>query len=497
MLAHRASRPRRTQAQLRLLHPGHVVQPQGAAEGASGERVLLYRMLETAWGRRSGQGGGSGSSRAAGVESFKQPGRRVRPGARSPLTWSTSSPSSCESIDGPEGSRCWTSSRACVEEFTTSAGRPPGSGSVAGATGSSARCARRWRAPPSCARARPGDPRRVPALQGPDVRRGRGRRAGPRAVRPRRRAAAAAQRHALQDVHPAGRARGRGPLRRLRRHGPFLAGDERAAVKRDSRRLRPGLYAGDRRRARRSRSRPDGAAPGDGAHGAARRHPRPRRHASSSATCPESARARRRPRLPPSAGSQGRSRPRTRWSTGARRRTCWSSWRATRSSRSSQRPRRRRTRRSSSALAGGAAAARWDDVRLPARSTPATPRCADWSTDVLDRGAWQLAWIPPSLPYYELGGPYAEPELQEFTKRLVFSAWAVAPKAIGTVMSYEAERRIAERGRTARSARLDQYDGTGRPGLLTFNAADGRLTGHAGARAALPLRGAGPGRRPA
>jgi hypothetical protein len=61
--------------------------------------------------------------------------------------------------------------------------------------------------------------------------------------------------------------------------------------------------------------------------------------------------------------------------------------------------------------------------------------------DVLDRGAWQLAWIPPSLPYYPLGGAYAAPELQSFTKRLVFSAWTVVPKAIASLMSYEAERR--------------------------------------------------------
>ena len=50
------------------------------------------------------------------------------------------------------------------------------------------------------------------------------------------------------------------------------------------------------------------------------------------------------------------------------------------------------------------------------------------AADVLDRGACQLAWIPPSLPYYELAGAYAETELQHFTKRLVFSAWNVVPK---------------------------------------------------------------------
>ncbi|WP_024794792.1 helicase-related protein [Tomitella biformata] len=79
--------------------------------------------------------------------------------------------------------------------------------------------------------------------------------------------------------------------------------------------------------------------------------------------------------------------------------------------------------------------------------------------DTIDRGAWQLAWLPPSLPYYSPGGAFADPLLQGFTKRLVFSAWAVAPKAIASVLSYQAEqrgiaaidpeRRYAERGRTA------------------------------------------------
>lgn len=67
-------------------------------------------------------------------------------------------------------------------------------------------------------------------------------------------------------------------------------------------------------------------------------------------------------------------------------------------------------------------------------------------------GAWQLAWLPPSLPYYSLAGPYADPALQHFTKRLVFSAWSVVPKAIAVVVSYEAERRaVAASGGSRRS----------------------------------------------
>lgn len=41
----------------------------------------------------------------------------------------------------------------------------------------------------------------------------------------------------------------------------------------------------------------------------------------------------------------------------------------------------------------------------------------------VDAGWWQLLWMPPSLPYLEPGGPYAEPWAAGMTKRLVFSSW--------------------------------------------------------------------------
>ncbi len=93
--------------------------------------------------------------------------------------------------------------------------------------------------------------------------------------------------------------------------------------------------------------------------------------------------------------------------------------------------------------------------------------------DVVDRGAWRLLWLPPALPYYAPSGPYTDPGLQAFTKRLVFSAWNVVPKAIGVVLSYEAERRalLAAEGTARRAYSADrptgplrfQVDATGRP----------------------------------
>jgi hypothetical protein len=52
--------------------------------------------------------------------------------------------------------------------------------------------------------------------------------------------------------------------------------------------------------------------------------------------------------------------------------------------------------------------------------------------------AERLMWIPPSKPYYEPGGSYSGKS--KFSKLLVFSAWEMVPRAIATLISYEAER---------------------------------------------------------
>ncbi|MBT2519793.1 helicase C-terminal domain-containing protein [Arthrobacter sp. ISL-28] len=59
------------------------------------------------------------------------------------------------------------------------------------------------------------------------------------------------------------------------------------------------------------------------------------------------------------------------------------------------------------------------------------------------QGWWKLLWVPPSLPYVEPSGAFAEVG-PDVTKQLVFSAWNAAPTAITTMLSYEAERQILE-----------------------------------------------------
>lgn len=66
-------------------------------------------------------------------------------------------------------------------------------------------------------------------------------------------------------------------------------------------------------------------------------------------------------------------------------------------------------------------------------------------TAIGDHGA-RLLWVPPSLPYYELGGAFAG--AGGFTKTLVFSAWVMVPRMISTLLSYEAERRTIGDPRT-------------------------------------------------
>jgi hypothetical protein len=84
----------------------------------------------------------------------------------------------------------------------------------------------------------------------------------------------------------------------------------------------------------------------------------------------------------------------------------------------------------------------WREVTAYARLDPRNARLRGLVEDVVDAGAWQLLWTPPALPYYELAGPYADPLLARFTKRLVFSSWQVVPKVIATMLSYAAEREM-------------------------------------------------------
>ncbi len=60
-----------------------------------------------------------------------------------------------------------------------------------------------------------------------------------------------------------------------------------------------------------------------------------------------------------------------------------------------------------------------------------------------------LLWIPPSLPYYSLDGAFEG--TSNFSKTLLFSAWVMVPRVIGTLLSYEVERRTVGNAETRES----------------------------------------------
>ena len=69
--------------------------------------------------------------------------------------------------------------------------------------------------------------------------------------------------------------------------------------------------------------------------------------------------------------------------------------------------------------------------------------------ELIDEGLWRLLWMPPTLPYWPLEGPFEGKE--RATKRLLFSAWNVVPDVVSAVLSYEAERLMM-------GGRLDSYE---------------------------------------
>lgn len=103
---------------------------------------------------------------------------------------------------------------------------------------------------------------------------------------------------------------------------------------------------------------------------------------------------------------------------------------------------------------------------------PANPRMRVLFEDTIDKGMWQLLWMPPSMPYSEPGGVYQDKD--DLTKALVFSSWSAVPDAIASICSYEAERKMIAGTSVSHSELYDKI----RP-LLRFAVAsnDNRLTG--------------------
>ncbi|NTU70980.1 MAG: SWF/SNF helicase family protein [Coriobacteriia bacterium] len=73
---------------------------------------------------------------------------------------------------------------------------------------------------------------------------------------------------------------------------------------------------------------------------------------------------------------------------------------------------------------------------------PSHARTQWLAEETIEKGLWKLLWLPPTMPYYALAEPFKSVDMRPFTKRLVFSSWAVVPRAVASLLSYEAERRM-------------------------------------------------------
>jgi len=89
-------------------------------------------------------------------------------------------------------------------------------------------------------------------------------------------------------------------------------------------------------------------------------------------------------------------------------------------------------------------------------------------------GNWKQLWLNPSLPYYRPQGPFTDFDEEGQTKTLIFSSWRVVPKALSTLLSYEAERNMV--GNASKDIQYSELTYERRP-LLRFAFSQGRLTG--------------------
>jgi hypothetical protein len=86
----------------------------------------------------------------------------------------------------------------------------------------------------------------------------------------------------------------------------------------------------------------------------------------------------------------------------------------------------------------------WDAVTRYQEIDPANARLRWLLGRVVASGAWRLLWLPPAAPSRKLEGPFANPDLGDVTKTLIFSAWQVVPKVVSALTSHAVERQIAE-----------------------------------------------------
>jgi len=116
----------------------------------------------------------------------------------------------------------------------------------------------------------------------------------------------------------------------------------------------------------------------------------------------------------------------------------------------------------------------WDEIQNYHEVDLANARLRFLYNTTIDTGNWKQLWLNPSLPYYRPQGPFADVAEKGQTKTLIFSSWRVVPKALSTLLSYEAERKMV--GDEIKDLVYSELMYERRP-LLRFAFSQGRLTG--------------------
>ncbi|NOH43439.1 helicase [Vibrio cyclitrophicus] len=80
------------------------------------------------------------------------------------------------------------------------------------------------------------------------------------------------------------------------------------------------------------------------------------------------------------------------------------------------------------------------NYRLNVEQSAPNAKIKALSKVIFEGSSENLLWSPPCKPYYEFDGVFKGNE--NFTKTLLFSSWALVPKALSCLWTYEAERRV-------------------------------------------------------
>jgi Helicase conserved C-terminal domain len=118
----------------------------------------------------------------------------------------------------------------------------------------------------------------------------------------------------------------------------------------------------------------------------------------------------------------------------------------------------------------------WSEIEAYRQVDPANARLRSLLAATVGRGTAALLWMPPTLPYYELAGQFADARTRGFTKHLVFSSWQVVPKVVASLVTYDAERALvtaSDGPAFANTAEARKKESR----LLRFSRSKGRLTG--------------------